>query len=375
MNQLDKKIVWDKIESFIKKGISLPKCRKCGCMKDGLETISGIVVKEARGEKDLTAKIESWKSRIGKSEYSCLGCKLCYPAEALNILDQEYPDTSIKSKTCSIEGEKGSWPPIPGDYHFISDGPEFTVAVSTLASVALADRLYEMKPSGLSIVGKTETENIGIDKIVKNIITNPAISYQILAGIDSEGHSPGKTLIALIENGVDHDMRVIGSPGKKPILRNVNESEVEVFRKQVRIIDMIGCEDVSQIANKIIELSNKDKAKSVCSCHSCNDKNNIPPMSALEVIEAKPPTHIRLDKAGYFVIIPQPETGKIVVEHYSYDNRLQRTIEGKDARSIYWTIIQNGWITELNHAAYLGKELARAELSLQSHIKYIQDGA
>jgi len=39
------------------------------------------------------------------------------------------------------------------------------------------------------------------------------------------------------------------------------------------------------------------------------------------------------------------------------------------------TIVDDGWVTELSHAAYLGKELARAELSLQLGFRYVQDGA
>ncbi len=82
-----------------------------------------------------------------------------------------------------------------------------------------------------------------------------------------------------------------------------------------------------------------------------------------------------MDKAGYFVIVPLADRGVINVEHYSYDNSLLRTIEGTNVRAIYHTIITNGWVTELSHAAYLGKELAKAELSLQHGFKYIQDGA
>ena len=82
-----------------------------------------------------------------------------------------------------------------------------------------------------------------------------------------------------------------------------------------------------------------------------------------------------MDKAGYFVIIPQPERNIITVEHYSYDNRFLRVIEGKNARNIYWTIAENGWVTQFSHAAYLGKELAKAELSIELGFKYVQDGA
>ncbi|MCL4511175.1 MAG: DUF4346 domain-containing protein [Bacteroidetes bacterium] len=93
------------------------------------------------------------------------------------------------------------------------------------------------------------------------------------------------------------------------------------------------------------------------------------------VVQAKEPSRIQMDKAGYFVILPLPEKVIISVEHYSYDDRLMRTIEGKDARSLYWMIIENDWVTQLSHAAYLGRELAKAELSIKRGFKYIQDGA
>jgi tetrahydromethanopterin S-methyltransferase subunit A len=64
-----------------------------------------------------------------------------------------------------------------------------------------------------------------------------------------------------------------------------------------------------------------------------------------------------------------------VVEHYDYKERLLQVIEGKDARTIYWTLINNGWITQLDHAAYMGKELARAEFSIKYGVNFEQDGA
>jgi dihydropteroate synthase len=52
-----------------------------------------------------------------------------------------------------------------------------------------------------------------------------------------------------------------------------------------------------------------------------------------------------------------------------------RVIEGSNVRAIYSGIVHNRWVTELSHAAYLGKELARVELALKYGFKYIQDGA
>jgi len=82
-----------------------------------------------------------------------------------------------------------------------------------------------------------------------------------------------------------------------------------------------------------------------------------------------------LDPAGYFVIVPRADLGIISVEHYAYDNTLLRNIQGANARALYQTIITNGWVSELSHAAYIGKELARAELALTQGLPYVQDGA
>ncbi len=82
-----------------------------------------------------------------------------------------------------------------------------------------------------------------------------------------------------------------------------------------------------------------------------------------------------MDKAGYFVIVPLPDKGVITVEHYAYDDTLLRTIEGGTARALYRKLIEEGWVTELSHAAYIGRELTKAELSHEYGFRYLQDGA
>jgi tetrahydromethanopterin S-methyltransferase subunit A len=141
----------------------------------------------------------------------------------------------------------------------------------------------------------------------------------------------------------------------------------------VKIVDMIGCEDVEKVVEKLKELS--QELGSSCGCEESSEETKPVRISTVSVIQAKEPAKVEMDKFGYFVIILQPEKGIITVEHYSYDNKLQRVIEGKNARSIYWTIIENGWVTQLSHAAYLGRELAKAELSNELGLKYVQDGA
>jgi len=127
------------------------------------------------------------------------------------------------------------------------------------------------------------------------------------------------------------------------------------------------------IIDKIDELSKK--AISSCECKQCTEPISTVQISSIPKILAGEPKKFKTDKAGYFVIIHLLEKKIIVVEHYAYDNKLLHIIEGENAPSIYSTIIENGWITELSHAAYLGRELAKAEFSLKTGSKYIQDKA
>ncbi len=355
-------------------GIVLPKCQKCGCMESALQNLA--VVLPTIGTDDASALAESVSALLKKMrpiQYSCLGCEYCYPAVAQNAFGQAFPSLSQAAAdlSCEFRVHAEGWPPVVGEYFVLDKATP--VAVSTLASVLLAEELAHRKPNGLAIAGKTETENIGIDKVIKNIVTSPTIRYLIIAGMEPKGHLTGKTLLALAENGVDEDGRVIGSPGKRPVLRNVTATEIQAFREQVQIVDMIGCESPDEISARIEELS--QQVITPCGCSECGGKPPISISTTPKMIATEPSEVVTMDKAGYFVIVPLTDKGVINVEHYSYDNSLLRVIEGTNARAIYNLIITNGWATELSHAAYLGKELVKAELSLQHDFKYVQDGA
>lgn len=364
----------EKIHSELQEGMDLAKCRKCGCMKETLENLlPSLSTLQTKDSSDLLENIEHWQKQMESIKYTCLGCEHCFPAVAMNIFNQAFPDAAqTQSISCSFEVREQTWPPVQGEYFAFCDGPSCPIAVSTLASVELTERLANIRPNELCIVGKTETENIGIDKVIKNTITNSTIRFLLLAGQDPKGHHSGQTLLSLWKNGVDETMRVIGSTGKRPILRNVTRKEVEAFRKQVQVVNMIGCEDDERIIEKMKELSQGLNLS--CGYAKFTEETEAVQILTAPIIQAKEPAKVEMDKAGYFVIIPDREKEIITVEHYSYDNKLLRVIEGKDARSIYSTIIENNLITKLSHAAYLGKELAKAELSIKMGFKYIQEG-
>ncbi len=153
----------------------------------------------------------------------------------------------------STKARQPSWPFLPGTY-FVSD-PEAPVAVCTLGSVDLAPLVAAQPPEGLCITGKVETENIGIEKIIKNVISNPAIRFLLCVGNEPPKHLTGATMVALFKNGIDEGKRIAGSPGMRPMLPNTSFEEVEAFRSQVEPVVMIGCTDVDEIHAKVRELA------------------------------------------------------------------------------------------------------------------------
>jgi tetrahydromethanopterin S-methyltransferase subunit A len=81
----------------------------------------------------------------------------------------------------------------------------------------------------------------------------------------------------------------------------------------------------------------------------------------------------RLEGKGFFVIHVDARSGRIVVEHYSYSRRIKNKFVGSTAKSLCDTIVRRGLIADASHAAYLGRELMKAEVSLKAGLKYVQD--
>ena len=93
--------------------------------------------------------------------------------------------------------------------------------------------------TGAAIAGTLQTENVGVEKMICNLVANPNIRYLVICGPESPGHSTGQTLLALSANGVDENSRVIGSEAPTPYLYNVPSGEIERFRQQIRIVDLL----------------------------------------------------------------------------------------------------------------------------------------
>ncbi|TES84414.1 tetrahydromethanopterin S-methyltransferase subunit A [Candidatus Aerophobetes bacterium] len=93
--------------------------------------------------------------------------------------------------------------------------------------------------SGAALSGTLQTENIGLEKVICNIVANPNIRYIVLCGPESPGHFTGETLIALMINGMDERKRIIGTKAPTPYLFNIPKDYVSRFRNQVKLIDLL----------------------------------------------------------------------------------------------------------------------------------------
>ena len=93
--------------------------------------------------------------------------------------------------------------------------------------------------SGAALSGTIQTENIGIEKLICNVVANPNIRYLVIFGPESPGHQTGEALIKLLENGVDEHRRIIGAQARTPYLFNLPIEYIARFRRQVLIINLV----------------------------------------------------------------------------------------------------------------------------------------
>lgn len=109
--------------------------------------------------------------------------------------------------------------------------------------------------------------------------------------------------------------------------------------------------------------------------------------------------HIDLDPSGYFIIYldretqlicakhytnvineqglaVDPETGKVIPAKGKVERQAETIFTGRTAKELCVKIIEETQpcpLSMLDHAAYLGRELMRAEFALINNTEYIQD--
>jgi tetrahydromethanopterin S-methyltransferase subunit A len=145
------------------------------------------------------------------------------------------------------------WPLVKGDYTV--GNPDSRIAVVTLAS--------HISPSPeAALWGSSKTENLGVEKIIMNTISNSNIRYILVCGNESRGHLAGHSLLAIHENGIDEKGRIIGSEGAIPFIENITKTAIKRFQDQITLFDMIGLVDREEIIEIVREYKDRGEAYS-----------------------------------------------------------------------------------------------------------------
>jgi tetrahydromethanopterin S-methyltransferase subunit A len=347
----------------------IEKCRTCHCYVDVLRQVQEDIL--SRDLADLP-EAEALDEMIGRAyaeqSHGCRGCDPCLPVEPFNAFNELLSKDRVQGACCapaSLEAQSVpdlslSWPQLPGDYTVLDK--DASMAICTLADEDLYEALRRAPLPGVALVGMLTTENLGIERLVRNVVASPRISCLLLCGTDSRGHRAGECLAALSQNGVDSEMRIIDSPGKRARLVNLSFEEVEAFRRGTRVVPRIGLKDVGEICRLAEDIGNRpsaERAGAVCS------------VPAVERVDAQPASPA--DPAGYFVIDVYADKNIIRLEHYTPDHRMTVALIGSNARDLYLAAIRRGLVSRPDHAAYLGYELGRAERALTLKTRYVQD--
>ena len=379
----------------------IKKCTGCECLLDVLEALrADLTDVDAAEAETARADFQAWWEAGNAKRHRCPGCEPCLPIAPYNQLNAVLADVGMTataaegcaggscacgsscattSETRSDDGEGvtpradkpvQTWPVVEGNY--VVGDPAAPVAICTLAD---GDLLGELTAAGVTsrvaITGTLATENLGIEHAVRNLAANPSIRTLLLCGRDSRGHRAGQALLSLKQGGIDAQRRIVGALGARAVLKNLTDAEIKAFRGRITVVDEIGTQDVDRISSLVtIHLSEGTTSPTNSVTAALPPSRSAPKVVVARAQERREWVH---DPEGFFVVLLDRDTRGIVCEHYTKDGVHDETIRGTRAADMSNTAIRRGLLSRLDHAAYLGRELTKAESALAFNVPYTQD--
>lgn len=95
----------------------------------------------------------------------------------------------------------------------------------------------------------------GITPIIRNVFAKPTLRTIILWGADLS--SSGQSLLYFMQNGIDENYQIIGDPKKGMIERDIDKKSIELFRKNVEIVNLRG-KPTDELVKAVKKYSKKD---------------------------------------------------------------------------------------------------------------------
>lgn len=145
------------------------------------------------------------------------------------------------------------YPPEEGRYLRSNDfSPLAAVAILNTFDFKIPQRITNIVRISIetdaALTVTLQTENIGIEKIIANAVANPNIQYIVLCTVESRGHLCGEALSSLMEKGVDEEKN-IGTDAPTSYLYNSSIGDIERFKKQVKLINLLNEGNTEERAN------------------------------------------------------------------------------------------------------------------------------
>jgi len=209
----------------------------------------------------------------------------------------------------------------------------------------------------------------GIRLLLDNVLAHPTLRYLVVCGVDYTG--TGRALVALAAEGLPPTGTL---PGTDPPLA-LDAAAVERFRRQVTVVDLRGCTDPARIAAAIHALPPPD-ASAAAGPVLVPEGWAPAALDAPTTSPAEPASsgggRWAPDPLGNFLIAVAHD--QIVVAHTTTTGGpTGHRFVGRTAAELYRAILAAGLVSRLDHAAYLGAELAYAEVALRLGLPYRQD--
>lgn len=279
--------------------------------------------------------------------------------------------TSFRGRGTSSHSKTDVWPVLPGAY--IVGNPRGHVAVCTLTSNELITPLAKLP--GVAITGRVYSANMGIEKMIANVIANPAIRFLFICGRESPYFQVEQALCSLFSHGITPEGRIIQASGHMPELRNLDPNCIEHFRKQIELVDYAGETDIEKLAAVLQEMSSRNPGVYQ---EAFAENKAISPDSKTggEFRPVRLGGHresLAYDPKGFFIITLDRRASEILVHHYWQDHSPAHVVRGRNGEAILLALLREELISQKSHAGYLGAELAKAETALHFDLPYEQD--
>jgi len=254
------------------------------------------------------------------------------------------------------------WPFVAGRYYVIDATAPVIVVMPD--NDTLAETLAALSVRGLCMISPSCRSVSDVVKLIRNVEANLAVHSIVLAGGDAGRNYPAVEALCAIfddDEGISEKARRIahGARGK------LKAFDFAALQKRVDVFNMLDCVDVDKIVAGVVKHGSEGQRPDAGFVVQGHD-------TTLGIQRVIAPTSIaheyHPDKAGRFIIGTDDKS--IVIEHYNSKGELLRLIQGTSARDLCIILIRNGWISRLDHAAYLGRELALAEIALQQGVPY-----